>query len=162
MPTTIAARLFPRTIDNTYNGRRAALWLFALVVSLQIVQSLMLMFNGAATLRDADGIPLDTYPAAAVRTILAISALYALARLWISGLCIAVLVRYRSAIPLMFAVLLAYFLAVRLILWSLPIERSGAPPGPLMNAALMALTTAGLALSLWSRRDLEDRPGVTH
>jgi hypothetical protein len=113
----------------------------------------MLMFNGPATLAVADGIPLDTYPAAAAQTVVTLAALYAFTRLSIAALCVIVLLRYRSAIPLMFGVILVNYLASRVILWSMPIARAAMPPAPGMTVALMALSAAGFALSLREPRE---------
>ena len=39
-------QLLPKRIDNTYRGRKIALWLFAAVVSVKILQSLFVIANG--------------------------------------------------------------------------------------------------------------------
>jgi hypothetical protein len=146
-------QLLPRQLDNTYRGRRLALWLFALVVSARILQSLVVIFNTRSTAVSADGIPLDTYPAAAAQTIEGLFALSGLYRLLLSLLCALVLARYRAAVPFMFAVLLLNYLAAQLILRFVPIVRVGAPPASVVNLTLLALTAVGLALSLWKRGD---------
>jgi hypothetical protein len=144
-------KLLPRPIDNTYRGYGAALWLFGLVVAVRVVQSVLIIFNGYSVARDADGIPLDTFPHAAAQTVVALFALSALYRLILSLLCVLVLVRYRGAIPLMFAVLLLNYLAAQLILRFLPLASTGRPPGPVVNLITFALVAVGLALSLRSR-----------
>ncbi|MDP9362287.1 MAG: hypothetical protein M3P29_12665 [Acidobacteriota bacterium] len=141
--------LLARSIDNTYRGHKLALWLFALVVSVRIFQSILVIFNGYSTVTKADGIPLDTYPAAAAQTVVSLFALYALSRLLIALLCALVLVRYRSAIPFMFALLLVNYLAVQVLLLFVPLVRTGTPPASIVNRILIAVTVAGLALSLW-------------
>lgn len=146
-------RLLPRSVDNTYNGRRLALWLFALVVAVRIVQSVLIIFNGYSTVQRADGIPLDTYPPDAAQTVVSLFALYALVRLILSLLCVLVLVRYRGAVPFMLAVLLLNYLAVQLILQLVPLIRVGTPPGSIVNRTVIALTAIGLVLSVWKRGD---------
>jgi len=147
-------RLFPQSVDNTYPGHKAALWLFGLVVAVRIIQSVNIIFNGYSVARNADGIPLDTFPPAAAQTVVALFALSALYRLILSLLCVLVLVRYRRAIPFMFAVLALNYLAAQLILRFLPLASTGTPPGPAVNLITLALVIAGLALSLrsWSIR----------
>jgi hypothetical protein len=71
----------------------------------------------------------------------------------ISVLGIVVLVRYRSMIPFMFALLLVEHLGRKLILRFLPLVRTGTPPGYFVNLALVAVMIVGLALSLRSRPD---------
>ena len=121
-----------------------------MVVSVKILQSLLVIFNGHSVLTSADGIPLDTYTPAGAQTVVAVWALLGLSRLIISLLCVLVLARYRSAIPFMFAVLVFHYLAGQLIVQFVPIVRTGTPPGPVVNLILFALMLVGLALSLWS------------
>ena len=147
----IVNRFFPQRIDNTYRGRKLALWLFGLVVAVRITQSILIIVNGHSIARSADGIPLETYAPAAAQTIVALFALSSLNRLITSLLCVLVLVRYRSAIPFMFAVLLLNYLAGQLILQFVPLVRTGTPPGPIVNLAMFALMIVGLVLSLWKR-----------
>jgi hypothetical protein len=141
----------PQRIDNAYSGHRLALWLFALVVSVKILQVLLAIFAGPSVVVSADGIPLDTYTPASAQTVVAVLALSGLYRLIIYLLCVLVLVRYRSAIPFMFAVLALEFLAAQLILHFIPLVRIGTPAAPFVNRILFALMIVGLVLSLWNR-----------
>ena len=145
-------KLLPRPIDNTYRGHKVALWLFGLVVGVRILQSLAVIFNGYSTAMGADGLPLDSYPPAAAQTVVALFALSSLWRLTFCSVCALVLARYRSAVPLMLAVLTLNFLAAQLLFWFIPLDRTGTPPGPYVNLAQFALTVIGLVLSLRSRR----------
>jgi hypothetical protein len=145
-------RLLPQPIDNTYQGYKVALWLFGFVVGVRITQSVSVIFNGYATAMAADGIPLDTYTPAAAQTAVALFAQGSLWRLTLCLLCVLVLVRYRSAIPMMFALLLLNYLGSQLIFQFAPLVRTGTPPGPIVNLILFALTSIGLVLSL-RRRD---------
>jgi hypothetical protein len=106
-------------------------------------------------LTSADGIPLDAYPAAAARTIVSLFALLGLGHLMIVLLGFLILVRYRAMIPFLFALLLVEQLSRKLILQLMPIVRTGTPPASAINLVLLALMIAGLALSLWRRRDLQ-------
>jgi len=146
-------QLLPPRLDNTYRGRKLALWLFGLVVLIRSIQSVMIIINRYSIARSADGIPLETYPAAAAQTILALFAISSLNRLLISLVCVVVLVRYRSAIPSMFVILALGYLVGEIILRFIPIVRVGTPPGPIVNLIMFALMIVGLALSLWKRSD---------
>ena len=75
-------------------------------------------------------------------------ALLGLTRLVIYALCLLVLVRYRSAIPLMFAVLALHYLASQLLLQFIPLATIGSPVGPVVNLCLFAVMIVGLVLSL--------------
>ena len=148
----ILSRLFPARIDNTYQGSRIAFWILGLLVAVRTMQSVMILVNGYSIAQSADGIPLETYPAAAAQTIVALFTLSAVNRLVISLICVVVLVRYRRAVPLMFLLLLVTYAAGQLVGRVVPIVRVGQPPAGIMNLTLLGLTIIGLVLSLWKRR----------
>jgi hypothetical protein len=153
--------LFPQTLDNTYRGYKAALWLFGLVVGVSITQSLAVIFNGYNTARDADGIPVGMYTTGAAQQMVAFFAQGSLWRLTLCLLGVLMLARYRSAIPLMFAMLLLNYVASQLAFHFVPLTRAGTPPGPYVNFALFILTIVGLVLSLRSRRASHVAEGPT-
>lgn len=144
-------KLLPQRIDNTYRGYKVALWLFGLIVAVRITQSVLAIFNSYSTARNADGIPLDTYTPAAAQTVVALFTQGALSRLIISLLCVLVLVRYRSAIPFMFALLMLNYLASKLIFQFVSLVSTGTSPAFIVNMTMFALMIIGLALSLRSR-----------
>ena len=151
--SSVWERFLPRVIDNRFNGYRVALWIFGFITLIRAFQSLAIIFNGWDTATGADGIPLDTYPAAAAENILA---LFASASLWRLLFCIigaVALIRYRSAVPLLFALSIFSYLGA-LLLWEfIPLVRVGSPPGPYVNFAQFVLMVVGLVLSLVPRRD---------
>jgi len=142
-------QLFPQCIDNAYRGHKLALWIFGLAVLVRLLQSLVSIFNGYSTLRVADGIPLDTFTTGGARTVVSLFAVLGLSSAMIGLLCVCVLVAYRSMISFMFALLLLEYLGRRLILYFLPLARTGTPPGQIVNFILLALMIVGLVLSLW-------------
>jgi glucan phosphoethanolaminetransferase (alkaline phosphatase superfamily) len=146
-------KLLPQPIDNKYSGSKIALWLFGLIVFIHILQSVMVIVNGRMIAQSADGIPLESYPAAAAQTILAIFTVSSLRRLIISLICAVVLFRYRSAVPLMFIVLGLSYLGGQAIFQFIPIERVGTPPGVVINLVMFGVMIVGFALSLWKRND---------
>ncbi len=149
-------RLFPERIDNTYGGRKFAFWLFGPIVAVKITQSVLIIINGHSIATSADGIPLETYPAAAAQTIVEVLAISSLNRLTICLICGVILLRYRSAIPFMFSLLALNYLASQVILRFVPIVTTGTPPGPIMNLTIFALMIVGLVLSLWKRGQSKD------
>ena len=143
--------LLPKHLDNEYRGHKLALWLFGLVVAMKSAQSLAIILNGYPTARDADGIPLDAFTPAVAQTVVAVFAQGSLWRLFFCLLCLLVLLRYRSAIPLMFALLALNYLAAQLVFHFVPLPRVGAPVGPLVNLLLFIVMLVGLGFSLWRR-----------
>jgi hypothetical protein len=143
--------LLPRRLDNEYRGSRLALWFFGLVVAMKSAQSLAIIFNGYPTAAGADGIPLDSFTPEAAQTVVAVFAQGSLWRLFFCLLCGLVLLRYRNAVPLMFALLALNYLTAQLVLGLVPLPRVGAPVGPLVNLALFLIMLGGLGLSLRRR-----------
>jgi hypothetical protein len=144
--------LLPKTLDNHYRGQKLALWLFGFVVAMKSAQSLTIILNGYSTARDADGIPLDSFEPQVVQTVLAVFAQGSLWRLFFCLVGLIVLLRYRSGVPLMFALFAFNHLAAQLVFQLVPLPRFGAPLGPRVNLVLFAVMCVGLALSLWTRR----------
>jgi hypothetical protein len=141
-------KILPRQIDNAYRGHKAALWVFGVVVFMKTAMSLNSIFNGRQVAASADGIPLDSFTPAGAQAVVTLFAIWGLAHLAICALCIVVLVRYRAMVPLMLSLLLLEHVARRIIVWVMPIARTGTPPGLAVNLVLLALMAAGLALSL--------------
>lgn len=110
-----------------------------------------IILNGYSTARDADGIPLDSYTPEIAQTVVAVFAQGSLWRLFFCFLCGLVLLRYRSAVPLMFALLALHYLAPQLVLQLVPLARIGTPVWPLVNLTLFVITLVGLGFSLWRR-----------
>jgi hypothetical protein len=86
---------------------------------------------------------------------LSLFALWGLAHLTISLLCIVVLLRYRALIPLMLALLLLEQASRKLLVQVTPIIKTGTPPGSWVNLVLIALLLIGLVLSLRSRGSVQ-------
>jgi len=147
----VLRRLLPQQFDNFYRGNVLALWLLGIVAVVRILQSVLVMANGHYVVQSADGIPLDAYPAAAAQSVVAMFALLALQRLIVSLLCLLTLVRYRSAVPFACVVLVLEHVARQVLLFFVPLVRTGSPPGPVVNVILLGLTVAALVLSLVGR-----------
>jgi hypothetical protein len=143
------SRLFPRHADNSYRGSRIALWLFGLVVLIKAAMSLNAIFNGYVVASSADGIPLDAFPSAAARTVVALFALWGVAHLTFCLLGVLVLVRYRSLVPAVLGLLLFEHSSRGLALHFLPVAKVGAGAGSYVNLGLVTVMVIGLALSLW-------------
>jgi hypothetical protein len=142
----------PRSIDNNFCGQKLALWLFWVVVIIRAAQGVSLIISGYSIVKDADGIPLETFPVAASQSIVGMFAISGGSRIVLSGLGILTFLRYRSAIPLMFAVLALDQIAKELLLQFYPLYRIGSPIGPIVNFVLLILTIVGFSLSVWGTR----------
>jgi hypothetical protein len=144
--------LLPKSIDNHYHGQKLALWFFWVVVVIRAAQGVSLIINAYSIVKDADGIPLETFPVAASQSIVGMFVISGGSRLVLSALGILTFVRYRSAIPMMFALLALDQVAKELLLHIYPLYRVGNPIGPIVNLVLLFLTIIGFVLSVWGKR----------
>lgn len=142
------SQFLPERIDNAYRGHRLALWLFGAVVLMKTSIGLGTIFNGRTAAISADAIPLDTFPPAAAQAFLSVFAIWGFAQVMLGLLCMLALVRYRALVPFLFALLLLEHLGRKLILFVLPIAKTGTPPGLFINLALVAVMILGLVLAL--------------
>lgn len=141
--------ILPRTLDNTFRGHRAALWLFAAVLLMKTAIALGTIFNGRAAAGRADGIPLEQFGAAGAQAVVALFAIWGLAQLMMSVFGVLALTRYRALVPFLFLLLLGEQVLRRMLLMLKPIATSGSHPGSWINLAIVILMVVGLVLSLW-------------
>ena len=158
---TILNRLFPRQVDNRFDGHRPALWLLGMFVALKLVMGVNSILNTASVAGGADGIPLDSYGPAAAREVLMLFALTSLGQLMLAIVALTVLIRYRAMVPFIYVVLIGEQLARRLIVQSYEVARpESTPVGWYINMGLIALLAIGLLLSLMPSRRRERSPAV--
>ncbi len=162
-------RLFPRQIDNSYQGHPAAIWLFVPVLLMKTamgfnVAGLNPWISSRFIIQAADGVPIDAYPAEAASMAVFLFAAWGLALLVLALLGVVVLIRYRAMLPLMFLALAIEQLG-RKVLASVHLAASagedGASIAALINWGFTAALVLGLALSLMrSRSDAGDAKGA--
>jgi hypothetical protein len=160
-------QLLPRQLDNCYQGHRLALWLFGLVLFVNLGISMSSMFNGRHIASFTDGIPLDALPAAGAAAVVSLLGLLGVWRLVFCILCILVLARYRAMVPMVFALLLleqlgrrtilCEHLGSRAILDGMPSIKSGTSPDSFVSVALLTVIVVGLATSVLRRRSVPER-----
>ncbi len=146
--------ILPARIDNAYRGSRAALWIFGAVVAFKGLIGLNSILLGEKVATNADGIPLDTFGPEGAQAVVSLFAIWGLAQVFLCLLCVLALVRYRTAVPLMYAVLLLEHVLRRGILLAMPIARTAGSPGLFINIGLFLVMAVGLALSLSRRANL--------
>ena len=144
--------LLPRSLDNGYRGDKLGLWLFGLLVPDEDRHRRELHRQRCRRDVHRRRNRAQHVPAAAAQNLVALWALIGLAHVVISLLCVLVLARYRSMVPLMFVLLLLQHLGGRLILQFHPLVRTGAPPASAVNLVFLAVMIVGLGLSLWRGR----------
>ena len=144
--------ILPPQFDNTYRGRRLALWFFVPVLVIKLLMSVNSILMGEMVAGRADGIPLDSFTPAGARAVVALFAIWGLAQLMIVLVGLLAFFRYRAMVPFMFALLLLEHLSRKVILTLRPIVPSGAtPPGLFVNIVLVTLMIVGFGLSVWRK-----------
>lgn len=155
-------RLFPKTIDNIYRGQWLALALFAPVLAMKG----MIGFNVAGLnpliateyiLKSADGVPLDSFPAAAVSLIVYLSASWGFGLLLLALVGVLAFVRYRALLPLVILLFTAEqgFRQARAVMERMaePAADAARAAGFYINWGFTIALVLALALSLMARRE---------
>ncbi|MEQ1489467.1 MAG: hypothetical protein ABL932_02855 [Terricaulis sp.] len=157
-------RLFPRSLDNSYEGSWIAVWLFAPVL---IAKTLMgFNFSGlnpiidvGEILRTVDGVPLDTFSQEAAAAVIATAAAWGVALFTLCMFAWLVLFRYRAALPLAILLFLVEQIGRTgagsvLALSKLIAGSTALSMGAIINLTMSALLIAAMALSLVRVRKL--------
>ncbi len=118
---------FARGADNDYRGNKFAVWLFGVTIILKGIIGTNSMISSYQIATGADGIPVETFSPPAQQTVLSLFSMLGLEQIALCVVGLAVLVRYRTLIPLMFAVMVADQLARKVIHHFLPIPTTAAP-----------------------------------
>jgi len=150
-------RIFPKQFDNCYAGHKLGLAIFVAVMLARAMQGLNSVVLTRRTMASADGIPIDRYDIDAASAAISLFAQRGMYLLVIPIIGAIALVRYRSMIPLLYLMLLITQLGGRTLGYLYPITReaeyAGHTFGFYVNLGILALTVAGLLLSVAGRQD---------
>ena len=155
------SRLFPKQIDNNYQGYKLAIWLLVLLmlfktsISVNAVNWNPLM-NNREVLQRADRIPLDTFSTNAADTAVLLFAVWGVTHLVLNVLGFIAVVRYRTMIPLIYLLMAIDHIGRKALADTYPIVRAddGTVNVP-VNLILIALLLIGFGMSLTTPRRLE-------
>ncbi len=105
-------RIFPKNIDNNYQGSKIAIAILAIITIVKLLMGINIggfnpLVSTKEILTSVDAIPLDTYPLEASRTIISMAQSWGLDMLILSLLSILIMFKYRAAIPIMFLIYLS-------------------------------------------------------
>ena len=140
--------VLPKEINNTYQGRKIALYLFCLFTIMTVVRSLIHVFAPDGGSQTIATIPLDSFSKEGASAVVLIFALWGLSQLIMGIFYVIVLLRYKSLIPLMYLFIFFEYV-MRFILGVLkPIETTGTAPGGIINFILPPLAIILFLLSL--------------
>lgn len=145
-------RLLPRRITARYGGAPWIVPVFALLVLLTLVRSVLHIVLPDGGAESIATIALSGYSEAARGAVIHIFSLWGLSQLLLGAIYLIVLLRYRSLVPLMLLTMLVEYSA-RLLLGQLkPVETVGTAPGAIGNIVLPPVLVLIFVLSLIPRR----------
>ena len=144
--------LLPATADNTIRGSKLPYYAFILVAAIGLVRSCIHIFSSDGGAGSIAG--MDMTVSGANEVIFAF-ALWGSAQLIYALLQWVVILRYRSLLPLMWAVQFLETLGRMLVGHLKPVTFAHTPPGAYQNYIYLALGLLMLGLALWSA----NRPG---
>ena len=145
------SRLLPARIDNRFRGHVLALWLFVPVALQRVALGFTHLLKADGGAQSISTIPLDTYPPAAAQNVIGLFARMGLEQLLFGTLCLLVLLRYRALIPLMYLLIVAHYLASRVVGQLKPLALAGASGARTPALIIAILCALGLVLSLSGR-----------
>ena len=154
-------RIFPRQLDNRYNGHWMALVQLGIFVALKLIIGFNTIFNTRSVAVGGDGFDLAAIGPAGTQALLMMFSMVALGQLVLGLLALIVLLRYRAMIPLMFLLLLIEHGSRRAIVLSHAVDRTvTVPVGAYINLGLLILLVVGLCTSLiWKKGVRASPPG---
>jgi hypothetical protein len=148
-------RLFPARADNDFQGHRAALWAFAALTAVSLWRSLHHVFAPDGGAQSIASITLDSFPPGAAATVVTVFALWGISQLVLALAYGVVLWRYRSLVPLMYALMsVEYAMRAALPLFKDGVEKSGTAPGEVANLVLLIALPILFALSIQNSKPL--------
>jgi hypothetical protein len=139
--------MFPEVINNNFNGKKIALWVFGLITVMTIGRSLVHIFARDGDAQSIATIPLDSYTQASADTVVLIFSLWGLSQLLMGFVYVIALWKYRSLIPFLYLLLfIEYAGRILLGLWK-PIVLAGTAPGSVGNYIMAPLALGMTFLS---------------
>ena len=141
-------KILPKEINNNYEGRKTALYLFYLFTIMTVIRSLIHIFAPDGGAQSIATIPLSSYSAEAADVVIHIFAEWGLTQLLFGILYAIVLWKYKSLIPLMYLFILTEYTGRLFLTLYKPIILEGTAPGGIINYILIPVALLMLVLSL--------------
>ena len=139
----ILTTLFPEKADNSISGLKITVYVFAGIVILSTVRSLIHIFAADGGAGSIAGIDLTVLGADG---IVFAFALWGSAQLILAGIQWLVLLRYRALLPLMYLFLIVEIFLRILIGRLKPIQLEATPPGAIGNFILLPIAVIMLIM----------------
>ena len=99
-------KMFPKQLNNDYNGHALAKWVFVLLTTVTIVRSLIHMFSSDGGAQSIATIPLNSFTQGGAAAVVLIFSMWGLSQLLIGFVFVVVLWRYKAFIPFMYLLII--------------------------------------------------------
>ena len=145
-------KIFPKQLNNNYNGSLFSKYIFILLTVITVIRSLVHMFFLDGGAQSIASIPLDTYSVPAMNVVVLIFSFWGSSQLLISFIYILAIFRYQNMIPILYILMFLEYL-IRFVFGHLkPIILTDIAPGSIANEVMIPLTIFLLYLSLRERK----------
>lgn len=148
----ILARIFPKQMDNNYQGSLIAKQVFIFLTIVTIVRSLIHICTHDGGAQSIASIPLNTYEPAAAKTIILMFSFWGLSQLLMGFIYIIAIWRYQTMIPLLYILMFIEY-SMRTVLGHItPIVTQHIAPGSIGDKIIAPLSIIMFLLSIRYRK----------
>ena len=156
-------RIFPKQFDNNFRGNRLAIWLFALIMFMELSIAGTSILDTRSAIIQADRIPLDNYGAQAAAVVITLFIITGLFRVLFAFQGVVALIRYRAMIPFMYLLFLILHLGSKGFLFLHPYARTASTDrsGYFFILAIIVMLLVGFGLSLLGKSKPSMRDGAS-
>jgi hypothetical protein len=148
---TLLNRIFPERLDNRYRGHKLALWLFLPIALMKLIFGVVHIVRADGGAQTVSTIPLDTYSAGAAQNIVALMSRMGLEQVVLGAIFLIVLLRYRAMVPLMYVLIVGYYLGLQGVAMLKPLALAGTSGANMPVLVLTIMSCVGLVFSLIGR-----------
>lgn len=145
--TKLITLLLPAKIDNVIRGSKVPWVVFTLLAIVSMVRSCIHLLSPDGGAGSIAGLDLSV---AGADGIVFAFALWGSSQVLFALVQLAVVVRYRALVPMMYVMLILETLLRELVGRMKPVTFAHTPPGAIGNQLLLPLAIGMLALALWS------------
>ncbi len=143
-------KLFPKTVENKYNGHILGLILLGFYVFKSFFAGSVHMFAPDGGAQSIASVALDQFTGGGAESVITMFAMWGMEQFVIGLIAIVVLLRYRGLISMMGLVYVVEYIGRVITPLHTPgVVTAHTPPGPAMDAVLVPLAVLMLVLTLY-------------
>lgn len=150
---SILNKIFPKTIDNSFNGNKIAVYVFYILTAVTLWRSQhhMFAFDGGA--QSIASVPLDQFTTDGANAVISIFAFWGLSQILLGLVYLVVSIRYKALIPFFYLLMLAEYVGRILVEVYKPLPTLETAPGQIGNYIFIVVSIAMLLLSLKDKKN---------